>query len=175
VPSDLSADHTYLRGNKRIVAATTKVTEDGETRSERRILIDLVMETAAKCADEYDDSVHAQVPLPPLFSLISCQVISVFVAAITSSVCQVHEASLILAVGSCINIHLVTRNQANKVQSKAALVQILSVVFFRMETFDARAKMETEAALAALGRSTEEEHEGLVHAGYGTRASPFSE
>jgi hypothetical protein len=114
-------------------------------------------------------------PYPPLFSLISCQVISVFVAAITSSVCQVHEASLILAVGSCINIHLVTRNQANKVQSKAALVQILSVVFFRMETFDARAKMETEAALAALGRSTEEEHEGLVHAGYGTRASPFSE
>jgi hypothetical protein len=165
------SDHTYLRGNKRILSASTKASEDGETRSERRILIDLVMETAAKCADEYDDSVHTQVSslhlLPPTLPppLISCQVISVFVAAITSSVCQVHEASLILAVGSCINIHLVTRNQANKSQSKAALVQILSVVFFRMETFDARAKMETEAALAALGRAAEDELEGLVHAG----------
>jgi brefeldin A-inhibited guanine nucleotide-exchange protein len=68
----------------------------------------------------------------------------------------VHEASLLIAVRACFHIHLSTKNPNNKSTSKAALIQILSVVFFRMETFDARAKMETEAALAALGRETDE-------------------
>jgi hypothetical protein len=66
----LSLDHAYLRGNKRIVQPSPKVsdTSDGETKSERRILIDLVMEIVARCADEYDDSVHAQVILYPSLS-----------------------------------------------------------------------------------------------------------
>jgi hypothetical protein len=34
-----------------------------------------------------------------------------------------------------------------------------------METFDARAKMETEAALAALGKSVENEPEGILQNG----------
>lgn len=61
----ISLDHAYLRGNKRILQATNpKVADpnnDVEVKPERRILIDLVMETVAKCAEEYDDSVHALV------------------------------------------------------------------------------------------------------------------
>jgi brefeldin A-inhibited guanine nucleotide-exchange protein len=55
-----------------------------------------------------------------------------------------------LAVRSCFHIHLITKNLANKTAAKAALTQILSIIFFKMESFDARAKMETEAALASL-------------------------
>lgn len=71
-------------------------------------------------------------------------------SAITSQNCEVHEASLLLAVRSCFHIHLITKNLVNKTTAKAALTQILSIVFFKMESFDARAKMETEAALASL-------------------------
>lgn len=63
----LCLDHAYLRGNKRILQPSPKLSDpsDGESKSERRILIDLVMETVARCADEYDDSVHAQVIFSP--------------------------------------------------------------------------------------------------------------
>lgn len=62
-------DHAYLRGNKRILVPNPKPTEDGELKSERRILMDLVIETVAKCADEFDDVVHSQVILQILFHL----------------------------------------------------------------------------------------------------------
>ena len=41
----------------------------------------------------------------------------------------------------------------NKTTAKAALTQMLSVVFQRMEVFDGKAKAETEAALSALKAS----------------------
>lgn len=63
-----------------------------------------------------------------------------------------HEASLLLSVRSCFHIHLVSKNQINKTTAKASLVQMLSVVFQRMESLDADSKLEAEAALAALGR-----------------------
>jgi brefeldin A-inhibited guanine nucleotide-exchange protein len=77
--------------------------------------------------------------------------------AVTSQNCQVHEASLLLAVRSCFHIHLITKSQVNKTTAKAALTQMLSVVFLRMESFDARAKLETEVALAALHSNGDED------------------
>jgi brefeldin A-inhibited guanine nucleotide-exchange protein len=78
------------------------------------------------------------------------QVIGVLLSAVTSQTCQVHEASLLLAIRTCFHIHLISKNQVNKTTAKAALTQMLSVVFSRMESFDARVKMEAEAAIAAL-------------------------
>jgi brefeldin A-inhibited guanine nucleotide-exchange protein len=77
----------------------------------------------------------------------------VLLSAITSQSCEVHEASLLLAFRSCFHIHLITKNQVNKTTAKAALTQMLSIVFFKMESFDARAKMETEAALQSLEKN----------------------
>jgi brefeldin A-inhibited guanine nucleotide-exchange protein len=77
--------------------------------------------------------------------------------ALTSQYCQVHEASLLLAVRACFHIHLISKSPVNKTTAKAALTQMLSIVFQRMEAFDARSKAETEAALAALSRNEEEE------------------
>ena len=83
--------------------------------------------------------------------------IKALLMAITCQYCQVHEGSLLLAVRSCFHIHLITKNQINKTTAKAALTQMLSVVFQRMEAFDRRAKLETEAALAALGKENDDD------------------
>lgn len=85
------------------------------------------------------------------------QVMKVLLMALTSQHCQVHESSLLQAVRACFQIHLITKSQVNKTTAKAALTQMLSIVFQRMEAFDARAKAETEAALAAMGAEHEEE------------------
>ena len=69
--------------------------------------------------------------------------------------CEVHEASLLLAVRSCFHIHLISKNQVNKTTAKAALTQMLSVVNQRMESFDARSKIEAESAFVA-GASIED-------------------
>ena len=81
---------------------------------------------------------------------LNMKVIKALLIAVTSSHCEVHEASLLLAVRACFHIHLISKNQVNKTTAKAALTQMLSVVNQRMENFDARAKAETEAALSMM-------------------------
>ena len=70
-PAHDHIENAYLRGSKRIVVAVPKpnLSDDSDTRpSERRTLMDLVIETIAKCAEEYDDVVHSAVNfLLPLF------------------------------------------------------------------------------------------------------------
>ena len=56
---------------------------------------------------------------------------------ITSVHCEVHEASLLLAVRACFHIHLISKNLINKTTAKAALTQIISVTNQRMESKDA--------------------------------------
>ena len=67
--------------------------------------------------------------------------------AVTSIHCEVHEASLLLAVRSCFHIHLITKNVVNKTTAKAALTQMLSVINQRMENFELKSKAESESAL----------------------------
>ncbi len=64
--------------------------------------------------------------------------------AVTSVHCEVHEASLLLAVRSCFHIHLITKNAVNKTTAKAALTQMLSVINQRMENFELKAKDESD-------------------------------
>ena len=71
----------------------------------------------------------------------------------TSPQCEVHEASLLLAVRACFHIHLMSKNQVNKTTAKAALTQMLSIVNQRMENFEVRAKAESEAALSVFAIS----------------------
>jgi brefeldin A-inhibited guanine nucleotide-exchange protein len=55
---------------------------------------------------------------------------------ITSLHCEVHEASLLLSVRACFHIHLISKNLINKTTAKAALTQIISVTYQRMEIKD---------------------------------------
>ena len=69
------------------------------------------------------------------------KVMKALLTAVTSTHCEVHEGSLLLAVRACFHIHLISKNQVNKTTAKAALTQMLSVINQRMESHDARSKL----------------------------------
>ena len=82
--------------------------------------MDLIIEVVTKCSEINDDNVHLQA-------------IKVLLTAITSSHCEVHDASLLLAIQACFHVHLVSKNQINKITAKAALTQMVSNTIARME------------------------------------------
>lgn len=94
--------------------------------------MDGIVATICGCDDFDDDGVQLQV-------------IKALLTAVTSNTCAIHEGSLLVAVRSCYNIHLVTRNAVNKTTAKATLTQMLSIVFQRMEAHDARGDAPPEA------------------------------
>lgn len=75
------------------------------------MLIDLIIETVCGCNDLPDDAVQLQV-------------IKALLTATTVDHCEVNEGSLLLAVRSCYNIHLVSRNDVIKTTAKATLTQV---------------------------------------------------
>lgn len=111
---------------------------------DKQTLMDVIIDTVSKCSDEYDDGVHLQV-------------IKALLTAVTSPYCEVHEASLILAVRACFHVHLITKNQVNKTTAKAALTQVLSVVFRRMEVSEARSRAETTEVFSMPNTTPETE------------------
>ena len=54
--------------------------------------------------------------------------------AVTSTVCEVHERTLLHAVRTTYNIYVGTKNLINQTTAKATLTQMLNVIFQRMET-----------------------------------------
>lgn len=52
---------------------------------------------------------------------------------VTSQACYVHEGSILLAVRTCYNIYLGSKNLVNQTTAKATLTQMLNVIFTRME------------------------------------------
>lgn len=135
----------YLRGSKKVYL-TPKAGEkaapegDEDVKQQKLTLMDLIIDTVSKCSDEFDDSVQLQV-------------INSLLTAVTSPYCEVHEASLLLAVRACFHIHLITRNTVNKQTAKGALTQMLSAIFRRMEMMESsnRNFRETGAVGSALG------------------------
>jgi len=83
------------------------------------------------------------------------QVIKVLLMTITSLHCEVHEASLLLAVRACFHIHLISKNLINKTTAKAALTQIISVTNQRMESNDALRQAAEAAANLVVANSAE--------------------
>jgi brefeldin A-inhibited guanine nucleotide-exchange protein len=69
---------------------------------------------------------------------------------------DVNEASLLRAVRSCYNIHLVSHSMVNKTTAKATLTQVFSFVFKKMEATDLAMKEKQAAALSTGSSSSEE-------------------
>ena len=82
--------------------------------------------------------------------------------ATTSALCELHEAVLLLAIRTCLNIHLMSKNAVNKGTAKAALTQMLSAVNIRMETLDLKMKSETDENAADVHTKKNLEAEGNV-------------
>ncbi|CAG2167672.1 unnamed protein product, partial [Oppiella nova] len=87
-----------------------------------KLLIDSIVETICGCfhGPNTDDGVQLQI-------------IKALLTTVTSHSCQVHEGSILLAVRTCYNIYLGSKNLINQTTAKATLTQMLNVIFSRME------------------------------------------
>jgi brefeldin A-inhibited guanine nucleotide-exchange protein len=89
----------------------------------QRLIIDRVIDMVCACFTgvQTDDSVQLQI-------------IKGLLTAVTSTVCEVHETTLLQAVRTTYNIYVGSRNLINQTTAKATLTQMLNVIFQRMET-----------------------------------------
>ena len=96
--------------------------ENTDPKDPSRKLIDTIVETICSCFTG-----------PSTDEGIQLQVIKALLTVVTSQSCQVHEGSILLAVRTCYNIYLGSKNLVNQTTAKATLTQMLNVIFSRME------------------------------------------
>ena len=110
-----------------------------DTSNPERKLIDRIVE--AICApflgQGTDENVLLQLIKVIFINFIQklSKTVQAVLAVVLSKHCQVHGASLILAVRTCFNIYLTSKNHVNQATAKATLTQVISTVFSRMEMF----------------------------------------
>ncbi|KAK5639975.1 hypothetical protein RI129_010786 [Pyrocoelia pectoralis] len=87
-----------------------------------KLLIDRIVETICACftGPQTDEGVQLQI-------------IKALLTVVTSQHVEVHEGTVLLAVRTCYNIFLASRNLINQTTARATLTQMLSVIFMRME------------------------------------------
>lgn len=61
------------------------------------------------------------------------QIIKALLTVVTSQHVEVHEGTVLLAVRTCYNIFLASKNLINQTTARATLTQMLNVIFMRME------------------------------------------
>jgi brefeldin A-inhibited guanine nucleotide-exchange protein len=61
-------------------------------------------------------------------------VIKALLTVVTSQHVEVHEGTVLLAVRTCYNIYLASKNLINQTTARATLTQMLNVIFTRMES-----------------------------------------
>lgn len=93
-----------------------------DPRNPEKLMIDVIVETICSCF-------HG----PNTDEGVQLQIIKALLTVVTSQQCQVHEGSVLLAVRTCYNIYLGSKNLINQTTAKATLTQMLNVIFRRME------------------------------------------
>jgi len=99
------------------VAGTANAGKEGE---EEPSLLHRLMEAIQRCSESNTDTVQSQV--------VKCTK-----EVLISPKCAIHEASLLLAIRSIFHIYLVTKSDPVQHASKAALMEMLQSMIFRME------------------------------------------
>lgn len=94
-----------------------------DTVAPGKFLIDRVVEAICGCFSG-----------PNTDETVQLQIIKAILTIVSSTTCEAHEGSLLLAVRTCYNIYLVSRNLINQATAKATLNQMLNIVFSRMES-----------------------------------------
>lgn len=64
---------------------------------------------------------------------VQLQIIKALLTVVTSQHVEVHEGTVLLAVRTCYNIYLASKNLINQTTARATLTQMLNVIFSRME------------------------------------------
>lgn len=100
--------HGYLRG---------EADPSGGTEAQ---LLSKLIESVCKCYDIGDDA-------------IELSVLKTLLSAVTSISLRIHGDCLLLIVRTCYDIYLGSKNVVNQTTAKASLIQMLVIVFWRME------------------------------------------
>ncbi|XP_015794593.1 brefeldin A-inhibited guanine nucleotide-exchange protein 1 [Tetranychus urticae] len=93
-----------------------------DPRNPEKLLIDVIVDTICSCF-------HG----PSTDEGVQLQIIKALLTVVSSQYCQVHEGSVLLAVKTCYNIYIGSKNLINQTTAKATLTQMLNVIFRRME------------------------------------------
>lgn len=101
--------HGYLRGEA----------DPGSDSPEAKLLSSLI-EAVCKCRELADDG-------------IELLVLKTLLSAVTSVCLRIHGDSLLLIVRTCYDVYLGSKNVVNQTTAKASLIQMLVIVFRRME------------------------------------------
>ncbi|XP_047737905.1 brefeldin A-inhibited guanine nucleotide-exchange protein 1 isoform X3 [Hyalella azteca] len=64
---------------------------------------------------------------------VEIQIIKAVLTVLTSQYVSVHAGTVLVAVRTCYSIHLASRDLTNQVTAKAALTQMINIIFARME------------------------------------------
>lgn len=126
--------------------ASSKSKNKREVNEAPLTLLDYVIESVCKCSESSSELVHIAMS-KALTSLIS------------SRKCGVHEAALLVSVRSTFHVYLVSKPQNAKDLARASLLDMLKVVFTRMESYDAIARSNLRRMLDSAKKSNETKFE----------------
>ncbi|KAI5719352.1 hypothetical protein M8J76_008978 [Diaphorina citri] len=94
-----------------------------DPKHEDKLLIDRIVETICKCfTGEYTDE------------NVQLQIIKALLTVVTSQQVEVHGSTILLAVKTCYDINIASKNLINQTTARATLTQMLNVIFSRMES-----------------------------------------
>ncbi|KAH6833311.1 SEC7-like guanine nucleotide exchange family protein [Perilla frutescens var. hirtella] len=121
----LSSDHLKiaepaLNAVQKLIAHGYLHGEADTTGGDDAKLLSKLIDCACKCHDSGDESVELLV-------------IKALLSAVTSVALRLHGDCLLQAVRTCYDIYLSSKNVVNQTTAKASLVQMLVIVFRRME------------------------------------------
>lgn len=85
-----------------------------------RRLIDAIVDEVCACTTERDQQVQLQV-------------VRALLTIVATSSTEVHEKSLLKVVSSLYYIHIACANQVNQNTAKASLIQMISIIFKKLE------------------------------------------
>jgi hypothetical protein len=126
--------------------ATGKSEQSAEKKTRTDQIIDTICGTMNITKDELDN--------------VQLQVIKVLLTAVTSQTFEVHTSSLLAAFRTCYHIQIASKNPTNQFTARAALIQMLSTVFQRMNSLDVTTAARSEEAGDASPNKT---LQSLVH------------
>lgn len=101
-----------------------------------RRLIDAIVDEVCKCTTERDQQVQLQV-------------VRALLTIVATSTTEVHERSLLKVMSSLYYIHIACANQVNQNTAKASLIQMIAIVFKKLEQHSG----EFSESLRRLGAS----------------------
>ncbi|KAM7275057.1 hypothetical protein ACFE04_016923 [Oxalis oulophora] len=109
--------HGYIRGEA-----------DPSGAADSKFLANLI-ETVCKCYDLGDETVELLV-------------IKTLLSAVTSISIRIHGDCLLLIIRTCYDIYLASNNAVNQITAKASLIQMLVIIFRRMEADSSTAPVQ---------------------------------